>query len=144
MMSSLLLPVFAMLLLTFCVWFVMAKRRLGYILSNRIHPQSLKTQPEVEERLPPEVQYAAYNLNNLSELPIVFYVVCLLLLHLDMVTTIDVVLAWAFVLGRVVHSVIHCTSNRVISRFRAYALSSIVLWILVFYAMARVVYLALS
>jgi len=32
-------------------------------------------------------------------------------------------LAWAFVAARVAHSWIHCTYNKVMHRFRAYALS---------------------
>lgn len=143
MTNTLIFPILAMMLITFLVWLLMYRRRIAFIIKNRIHPESLKTQPDLEAQIPAEVQYAAYNLRNLFELPVLFYALCLLLEHRGMVTTIDVVLAWLFVLGRAAHSAIHCTSNRVMHRFRAYAFSSITLWVMVFYAALRVIYGAL-
>jgi hypothetical protein len=45
-------------------------------------------------------------------------------------TGVFLALAWAFVVLRIVHSFIHCTYNRVMHRFTAYLLSSLVLWVI--------------
>ena len=39
-------------------------------------------------------------------------------------------LAWTYVAARVLHSAIHCTYNTVMHRFRAFALSMLVLLVL--------------
>jgi len=56
-----------------------------------------------------------------------FYVVCVLLFVTSGVTFIAVVLAWAYVGLRVIHSAIHLTYNRVPHRLVAFAMSNAVL-----------------
>jgi hypothetical protein len=69
---------------------------------------------------------------NLLELPVLFYVVCLMLYVSMGAWPIAVKLAWAYVFFRIVHSLIHLTYNRVIHRLGAFALSNaalIALWV---------------
>ena len=47
------------------------------------------------------------------------------------VDTIYVVLAWLFVLFRVLHSLVHCTFNKIILRFALYAASCAFLFIMI-------------
>ena len=63
------------------------------------------------------------NLKNLFEMPVLFYVAVLLSMVLMIQDTLLVQLAWGYVLLRVVHSAVHCTYNRVMHRFIAYATS---------------------
>jgi len=52
------------------------------------------------------------NLSNQFEWPLLFYVACLLLLQTGAVGTVAVTLAWVFVLGRLLHSLVQiCTAN---------------------------------
>ncbi len=53
------------------------------------------------------------NLSNQFEWPLFFHLACLLLLLLpDAVTAASIILAWTFMVGRVLHSVVHIfTSN---------------------------------
>jgi len=46
------------------------------------------------------------------------------------VNAITLALAWAFVVSRVVHSVIQCGYNKVMHRFCAYLFGGLVLWAL--------------
>ena len=72
------------------------------------------------------------NYMNLLELPLLFYVVCLLLVVTSGASDLAVALAWAYVAMRVVHSLIHLTYNRVIHRLAAFALSNaalVALWL---------------
>lgn len=124
-------PFFAMILLTFVVWVVMYIGRIRYSIANRINAQRLGTPEKVVQVLPEEIQYPAYNLTNLLELPIIFYALCLYLFVSGNVDALYVIAAWSYVALRTVHSVIQCTSNIVMRRFAVYMASSVVLWSMV-------------
>ena len=64
---------------------------------------------------------------NLLEVPVLFYVLCLVAYVTRSVSTDIVVLAWAYVGLRVVHSLIYLSYNRVMHRFVVFALSNVVL-----------------
>jgi hypothetical protein len=124
-------PFFAMILLTFVVWVVMYIGRIKYSIANRVNAQRLGTPEKVVQVLPEEIQYPAYNLTNLLELPIIFYALCLYLFVSGNVDALYVIAAWLYVALRAVHSVIQCTSNIVMWRFAVYMASSVVLWSMV-------------
>jgi hypothetical protein len=124
-------PFFAMILLTFVVWVVMYIGRIRYSIANRVNAQRLGTPEKVVQVLPEEIQYPAYNLTNLLELPIIFYALCLYLFVSGNVDALYVIAAWSYVALRAVHSVIQCTSNIVMRRFTVYMASSVVLWSMV-------------
>lgn len=126
--EAILLPMLALMLLTFVVWVYMYVLRIGHILRQRIHPQKLTTPDKVGALIPEPVSYPAYNFRNLFELPVLFYVLCLLLFVTEMADAWDLLAAWVFVALRVVHSAIHCTLNIVKYRFYAYFASALVLW----------------
>jgi len=68
---------------------------------------------------------------NLLELPVLFYVVCLLMLTTGKFDAVQVSLAWVFVIARYVHAFIHIGFNYVPLRFTAFlsgVLTLAVLW----------------
>ena len=83
--------------------------------------------------VPPAVSIPNRNYMNLLELPMLFYVVCIVLYLTAGSSTTTIALAWAFVALRIGHSLIHLTYNRVMHRLTAFAISSTVLallWVL--------------
>jgi hypothetical protein len=83
--------------------------------------------------VPTRVRIPNRNYMNLLEAPMLFYVACVLLYVTSGVTLRAVVLAWAYVALRVVHSLIHLTYNRVPHRLAAFAISNgvlAVLWVI--------------
>ena len=132
-------PFLGMFLLTFVVWVYMYARRLSYLKAHRVEAQRLTTSARRDEIIPEEVSYAAYNLRNLFELPVLFYAVCLYLYVMQQVDAVYVFSSWLFLALRVVHSAIHCTTNIVIARFTAYMFSALVLWFIVLRAVASFV-----
>lgn len=83
--------------------------------------------------VPPRVSMPNRNYMNLLELPVLFYVACLLVYVTHGATVPIVYIAWAYVVLRIIHSVIHLTYNNVIHRLGAFALSNsvlVVLWVL--------------
>ena len=126
--SEIFKPFTAMLVLTFVVWLHMYVTRIGYMVRNRVDAQKMTTPDRAMSLLPDSINYAAFNLRNLAELPVAFYALCLMLYVTDQVDAVYVAAAWAFFLFRALHSLVHCTFNRVIVRFGFYMLSALVLW----------------
>lgn len=116
-------PILSLMLLTMTVWFWMYIKRISYMKQNDIDPQRLVSRVRLMQVLPDDIQAPANNLNNLLELPIVFYALCLLNSQQSEVSHTLVVLAWVYVVLRVIHSLIHCTYNKVMHRFAVYSSS---------------------
>lgn len=69
---------------------------------------------------PVYVRQIQNNYSNQFELPVLFYVACLLAYHAGTIDWVMVILAWIFVLSRWLHMFIHCGSNRISQRFKAF------------------------
>jgi hypothetical protein len=136
--GAILEPMLAMMVLTGLVWVVLYARRIPAMQAARRPVQSYTTPETIIEVLPEAINYPAYNLKNLFELPVLFYALCLLLYVTGEVDGVTVAVAWGFVVFRALHSVIHCTVNRVMARFVCYLISSILLWIMLIRAAIEV------
>lgn len=73
------------------------------------------------------------------EQPTLFYATVLSLALLGAVSKVVVYAAWAYVVLRVVHSLVHVLGNKIQLRFAVFSLSNIPLVILVFNAVLVVV-----
>jgi len=121
-------PMLGMMILTAIVWFVMYAKRIPAMKKARLPAQTYTTPEKAIELLPETVNYSAYNLKNLFELPVLFYALCLFLYVTATVDMIYVIAAWLFLVFRALHSFVHCTSNVVILRFYLYSVAAFVLW----------------
>ena len=124
--KPMLLPLLALVFLTFIVWFYMYVTRLAEIRRKRIDPQDLDTRIHSQSLLIDSPRQAD-NLKNLFEMPILFYTGVLLSMVLMIQDAFLVQLAWGYVALRYVHSIVHCSYNRVMHRFTAYAASCLLL-----------------
>ena len=119
------LPALAMVALTFIVLAVMFSRRVAQMKRDRIHPQKVATSQQAA------ALYAdvapADNFRNLFEMPVLFYLALVVAALTAQVSSLVLGLAWTYVAARVLHSAIHCSYNKAMHRFRAYALSVFVL-----------------
>ena len=79
------------------------------------------------------VALTSLNLANQSQLPVLFYVMCLVLAALDSVTASTLGLAWAFVISRYIHAYAHVNGNNVPIRFKAFLLGALILVVLLVY-----------
>jgi len=127
--KPLLLPLLALVFLTFVVWVYMYVTRLSEIKRKSIDPQTLDTRAHSQALLTDSPE-PADNLKNLFELPILFYLAILLALVLMIQDQPLVQLAWGYVALRYLHSLVHCTYNRVMHRFTAYVASCLVLMVI--------------
>jgi hypothetical protein len=124
--QPILLPLLAQVFLTFAVWIYLYITRLSEMNRKAIAPQDLQDRVRAQSLLT-ESAGPSNNLKNLFEMPLLFYAAVLLALVLLIQDAILVQLAWGFVLLRMLHSIVHCTYNRVLHRFIAYAASCLLL-----------------
>lgn len=129
--AGILAPFFGVMLLTLVVWIHMYIRRTSYLVGNRIDLRKVDTPEKAASVIPERVSLASHNLRNLFELPVIFYAVCLYVFASGTVDGFYVIAAWWFFAFRVVHSLIHCTYNKVVHRFSAYMLAALALWAMV-------------
>lgn len=134
---TMLMPMAAMVALTAVVWVRLYVERIGEMRARSISPQAVASSREMAAAL--MRTQAADNLRNLFEMPVLFYALCLAVVSVGVATPFLVNGAWAYVVLRAVHSLIHCTYNRVKHRFATYAASSVLLFVLWAAVVARVV-----
>ena len=70
------------------------------------------------------------NISNQFELPVLFYILCIILWATNCTSVIVHILAWLFVVSRIAHVVIHTGSNFVPNRRKAYMLGFFILVVL--------------
>jgi len=119
------LPVLALVLWTFIVLLILPFRRFALIRSGQVGINDFKLQET--ERVAEVAVQVNRNYMNLLEMPVLFYLACVLLYLLDGVTNLSLILAWSYLGLRVVHSLIHLTYNKVFHRFLVFAGSNVVL-----------------
>ena len=122
--TSLLLPVLVQVALTFALMAWMWKLRIGALKSREVTFKDIALR---EPAWPARVTQIGNCFHNQLELPVLFYVLVAFVLITRTNDIVFVVLAWVFVLARLVHAYIHTGSNDVQSRFYAMAASLTVL-----------------
>ena len=125
-MNPLLLPLLAMVGLTLLVLTRLYLMRLAEMKRSRIDPQQLAG--SADKGLLKDTR-ASDNFSNLFEAPVLFYVLLLATIANGIDDPALLVLAWTFVALRAVHSAVQCTYNRVMHRFSAYAVATLVLFV---------------
>jgi hypothetical protein len=125
--KSILTPICAQVLLTLLVWIWMYVLRLTSMYRLNVDPQELADETKAQSIFKVAVN-PSDNLENLFELPVLFYVGAILVFITNTVDSLYLGLAWAFVGFRSLHSIVHCTSNQISYRFAFYVFSSFALW----------------
>lgn len=122
-------PMIALTFLIYCVYALLFIRRRQSVVSGQA-----KIQEFIIPTKEPEISATTIrNLNNLYEVPMLFYVVCLSLYAVNGVSFLAVLIAWLFVGMRIAHTLIHVTSNRLRYRQPIFTLGFIlngILWII--------------
>jgi len=124
--QPILLPLLAQVTLTFLVWVHLYVTRLTEISRKNIEPQDLARRTGGQTLLVDSAG-PSDNFKNLLEMPMLFFIAILLSMMLLLQDMLLVQLAWAYVILRTFHSLIHCTYNKVLHRFTVYIASTLVL-----------------
>lgn len=113
----LLLPAFIHVGLIFVIAF-----RMGLAKQRAVREDGVKLEDvSLDNRgWPEDTRKLNNNYNNQFELPVLFYAILPLLLMLVKVDWLQVTLAWLFVAGRILHSIVHTGANVVTQRGMAF------------------------
>jgi hypothetical protein len=128
--DAILLPVFVQVGLTFFLLFWMAHLRIGAVRRREVRMGDVALR---QPAWPQRTTQIANAYHNQLELPLLFYVVVILAMFTRKADMLFVVLAWMFVVSRMVHAAIHVTENDMRNRLLAFAVGAVVLlimWIL--------------
>ncbi len=121
-----LLPLFAMFLLTFFIGLWMLKLRIKAVKEDGLNPGYFLLNKGA--KLPDYLAKVTNHYTNLFELPVLFYVVCLILYAGHKVDGLYVAFAWTFVVARYIHAYIHTTNNILKQRRLAFLVGSLILF----------------
>ncbi|MEM9312341.1 MAG: MAPEG family protein [Pseudomonadota bacterium] len=129
-------PVVALMIWTMIMWCWMYATRIPAMQKAEIDGTKLvgSNGASLRAQLPETVNWKADNYNHLHEQPTLFYAVALVLAYIGQGEGMNAFLAWIYVGLRVAHSVVQVTANRVLVRFVLFALSSLVLAVLIYNA----------
>ena len=122
--SSLLLPVFVQVALTFALMLWMGAQRRRALNSGAVKPHEIALR---QPNWPPRAMQIANCFHNQLELPMLFYAVVAFILITSTNSFVFVLLAWVFVVSRIVHAYIHTGSNEVQPRSMALGVGAIAL-----------------
>ena len=116
----LLLPAFLHVAWVMALGFRMGRARTAAIRAGRARIAEIALD---NTRWPDDVRKLANNYDNQFQAPMLFYAVLPLLIVTALADAVSVVLAWAFLAGRIAHSLVHTGSNNVMRRFYGFVLS---------------------
>jgi hypothetical protein len=125
--QAILLPLFVEVVLTFVLLFCLAPMRMRDFTSGEVRAQDVALREPNWSKRPTQF---AYSFSNQFELPVLFYVLTILAYITHLAGVVFVVLAWIFVLFRVLHAYIHVTSNILRLRGALFGVSALVLAIM--------------
>lgn len=135
-----LLPVFAMVALTFAMLFGMAGFRISSLKSGETPVRDVAAG---NARWPSRAARFSDCFRNQFELPVLFYALIAIGLPLRRIDLVLVLLSWVFVIARFAHAGIFVTSNNVPQRSAAWFASVLVLLLMwLYFAVKMLVALA--
>ncbi len=123
---ALVYPMAAMVLLTTLVLVRMVHGRVAAVRRGEMDARFYKTF-QGDEGEPRDAAQRTRHFVNLFESPVLFYAGCITAMVTGQGSGAIVWLAWAFVVCRVAHALIHLGSNRIPPRMAAYGASWVVL-----------------
>ena len=130
MHSPILLPAIVLVLWSLLMLFWMAATRFAAMAKADVDlPSAVGGRgQDLEGVLPARVNWKAHNYTHLMEQPTIFYPTVIVLALMGADTGINLQLAWAYVVIRVLHSLVQALWNRVVVRFTLFLVSTVVLF----------------
>ena len=114
---ALLTPVFVLILWTFTISLIMAYGRVRFTKN----PQDAEHTKDLKGLLPAWVERTSDNYNHLFEQPVAFYAITISIALINNFDPLMIQFAWAFVILRIIHSLVQLTFNLVLLRFCLFA-----------------------
>ena len=110
---------------TFAVLLLIPIRRFRAAFAGAVSAEDFKYGES--DNVPGGVSIPNRAMMNLLELPVLFYVVCLMFLVTNRADAVVLEVCWAYVAFRIAQTLVHITYNNVIHRLTMFAISNFVL-----------------
>jgi hypothetical protein len=136
--TQFLTPVLVLVTWTLIMWIWMYATRIPAMNKAGVDPQDAAHPGTWSHRIPSSVRAVADNYNHLHEQPTIFYALMFFTALTGGGDATALRLAWAYVILRVLHSLVQATFNRVIVRFSIFSLATLTLMIMVVRQLLRV------
>lgn len=137
--TQMIAPVVALVAWSMIMWIWMYATRIPAIRSLKIKLDPNAPRGEQMSRLPPNVRWKADNYTHLMEQPTIFYALALSLTLMGEGSGINLYLAWAYILLRIIHSLVQALINKIELRFLIFVLSNVPLFWLSINAMTLII-----
>jgi hypothetical protein len=115
--SAIFWPVLAQVFLALAMFTVLGVRKARAVKAGTVNRQEAKLDNRV---WPEDVVQVSNNIANQFEVPVLFYILCLVANSINATSMVVIVLAWLFVLSRYAHAYVHVSSNYVPFRMRLF------------------------
>ncbi len=125
--SPILAPVTILIAWSLVMWLWMYATRIPAMNRMKIKLDPTVPPKTLMEQLPAGVRWKADNYNHLMEQPTLFYAIALVLAVSDAGSGLNVILAWFYVVLRIIHSLIQALINNILVRFSVFVLSTLCL-----------------
>ena len=125
---NILYPVFAMMGWTMILMARLGVLRYRAVRSGSVDPKFFALYRGYDE--PEKLAVNSRHIVNLFEAPLLFYMICLIAFVTGQSGVYLAAFAWIYVALRFIHSYVHLTSNTVLTRFRTFIMSMLVLMII--------------
>ena len=122
--AAVLAPVFVEVALTFGLLFWVGALRVEAVRSGAVRSRDIALR---EPNWPPRILQVANAYHSQLELPVLFYLLSMLVLFTGRATVTLLVLSWLFVISRLLHSLVHVTTNNVPRRFFMFLIGATIL-----------------
>jgi hypothetical protein len=126
-MDSILTPIVVLVALTVLMALVMGFVRIPTMSRMGIKPQAAAHTADLTSLLPSKVRQVADNYAHLTEQPTAFYALVVYIHLAGLTDPLSIQLAWAYVVLRVVHTIVQSAFNIVMLRFSIYLIGTLVL-----------------
>ncbi len=132
--NPILQPVVALLAWSLVMWLWMLVTRIPAMMALHVVLDPNLPPKDLTRDLPARVRWKADNYNHLMEAPTLFYAAALVVALAAPGNASAVMAAWAYVLLRVLHSLVQALVNHIPSRLFLFVLSTVALAVLVWQA----------
>jgi len=131
MNTAILAPAAVLVIWSLIMLFWLAGSRLPAASKAGIDTAALGSRgQDVDPQMPPHVAWKSHNYTHLMEQPTLFYATVAILAIADAGSGLNLILAWAYVLLRIVHSIWQATVNVVRIRFLLFLASTLCLMVM--------------
>lgn len=117
-------PIVGQIMLTVALYFMLARRKSAAVAAGEV---DVERRGLFDDAWPKSVVQVNNCIKNQFEVPILFYVLILSLSSLNAVNIVTHIIAWVFLITRIMHAVVHTGSNYVPLRRKVFIINLVLI-----------------